>query len=149
MATIKSLSIEDRNLNKVTSIVSKRLTAYKDIDLTFSKKANGDVFKKVDAAAVKQSVKNIILGNYYEKPFLPYWGANLTGLLFELADDLFPSDIESRVRGALRTYEPRAEVLDVIADINPDYNYVNVFIRFKVVNTEETTELEVKLTRLR
>jgi phage baseplate assembly protein W len=149
MATLKSLSIEDRNLNQVTSIVSKKLTAYKDIDLTFSKKVNGDVFKKVDAAAVKQSVKNIILGNYYEKPFLPYWGANLTGLLFELGDDLFTSDIESRVRGALRTYEPRAEVLDVIADINPDNNYVNVFIRFKVVNTEETTELEVKLTRLR
>ena len=149
MATIKSLSVEDRSLNKITSIVSKRITSNKDIDLSFARKTNGDVFKKIDAAAVKQSVKNIILGNYHDKPFEPYWGANLRGLLFELADDLFPIDIENRVKNALKTYEPRAKVLDVIADINPDNNYINIYLRFKIVNTEETVDLQVKLTRLR
>lgn len=149
MATLKSLSVEDRNLNQVTSIITKRNNTYSDIDLTFAKKANGDVFKKIDAAAVKQSVKNIVLSNYYEKPFEPYWGANLTGLLFELADDLFSIDVENRIKEALETYEPRIKVLDIIADLNPDNNYVNAYLRFKIVNTQETVELEFKLTRLR
>ena len=149
MATLKSLSVEDRNLNQVTSIITKRNNTYSDIDLTFAKKANGDVFKKIDAAAVKQSVKNIVLSNYYEKPFEPYWGANLTGLLFELADDLFSIDIENRIKEALETYEPRIKVLDIIADLNPDNNYVNAYLRFKIVNTQEIVELEFKLTRLR
>ena len=57
MAT-RSFSIEDGNLQS-RSVVTTKQKIYKDLDLTFARAPNDDVYKKTDAAAVKQSVKNI------------------------------------------------------------------------------------------
>ena len=51
---IRSFAIEDGNINKKTLVVS-RARVYQDIDLAFAKKPGGDIYKKVDAAAVKQA----------------------------------------------------------------------------------------------
>ena len=79
----KVFSIEDGNLTKVP-LTSSVTRLYKDIDLTFAKKSSGDIFKKTDAAAVKQSVKNILMTNPTEKPFDPYFGGGLNEFLFTL-----------------------------------------------------------------
>ena len=47
----RAFSIEDRTLD--TSIISSRNVAYKDVDLSFTAKPAGDIYKKTDAAAVK------------------------------------------------------------------------------------------------
>ena len=62
---VRSFAIEDGNLNKATLVVS-RSRVYKDIDLSFAKRPYGDVYKKTDAAAVKQAVKNLLLTNSTE-----------------------------------------------------------------------------------
>ena len=62
MATTRVLSKEDGNLNSV-SIVTSRNRVYLDIDLLFDVNSNGEIFKKRDAAAVKQAVKNLIQTN--------------------------------------------------------------------------------------
>ena len=54
----RQLSIEDGNLS--SSILTSREKKYSDIDLLFDKKPSGDIYKKQEAAAVKQSVKNIV-----------------------------------------------------------------------------------------
>ena len=72
----KAFSIEDGNLS-IKPITTSQIRTYKDIDLTFENKTSGDIFKKTDAAAVKQSIKNILLTNKTERPFQPYFGANL------------------------------------------------------------------------
>ena len=59
MARVRSF--EDGNLN--STIRTSRLQNFSDIDLLFDKKPSGDIYKKTDAAAVKQSVKNIISTN--------------------------------------------------------------------------------------
>ena len=56
---VKAFSIEDGNLS--ASVVTTRSKKYTDIDLTFANRPSGDVYKKVDAAAVKQAVKNLLL----------------------------------------------------------------------------------------
>lgn len=119
------------------------------LNLTFDILVQGDIFKKGDAAAVKQAVKNLLLTNFYEKPFLPKFGGDLRSLLFDLADDDAGDDIEERVRSAIAIYEPRAEVLNVIAVVRPDRNSVNVTVEFKVINTEEIVIFTTVLTRLR
>jgi len=75
----RAFSIEDGNLGSKT-ILTSRAKSSKDIDLSFAKKGSGDVFKKEDAAAVKQAVKNLLLTNFSEKPFLPRFGGNLNSL---------------------------------------------------------------------
>lgn len=145
----KTLSIEDKNLQggvKITAVGQKR---YSDIDLSFMKKKNGDIFKKTDAAAVKQSVKNLLLTNYYEKPFQPYFGANIQGLLFELANDFIEDDVREEVRKAIETYEPRARLIDVAAEFNESQHSLDVRIVFQVVNTGEVVTIETEISRLR
>ena len=68
MAIRRVLSTEDGNLQKST-LISSRAVDYLDIDLTFAKRPSGDIYKKKDAAAVKQSIKNLLLTDFYEKPW--------------------------------------------------------------------------------
>ena len=65
-------SQEDGNLN-TAAIITSRKKVYKDIDLTFAVRTMGDVFKKTDAASVKQAVKNLLLTNQIEKKFKTYY----------------------------------------------------------------------------
>ena len=144
----KAFSIEDGNQNTLT-LVGARKRVYSDVDLTFAKRLDGDVFKKQNAAAVKQSVKNILMTNYTEKPFQPFFGGNLNDFLFELNDGIEEEDIEDRIETAIRTYEPRADVLDVKVISNPDNYDIRVTVSFKVVSTSEEVTLNLSLTRLR
>ena len=144
----KAFSIEDGNEQGLT-LVGARKRVYKDVDLTFAKRLDGDVFKKQNAAAVKQSVKNILMTNYTEKPFQPFFGGNLNDFLFELNDGIEDEEVEDRIEETLRTYEPRAEVLDVKVISNPDNNEISATVTFKVVSTSEVVTLNLSLTRLR
>ena len=100
-------STEDGNL-QTASILTSRIKTYSDIDLTFARKSNNDVFKKNDAAAVKQAVKNLLLTNFGDKPFEPFFGGNLNAFLFNLDTEFDNEDIEDAVAQALANHEPRA-----------------------------------------
>jgi phage baseplate assembly protein W len=146
MAT--KLSTEDANLG-VSTLIGTRTKLYKDIDLTFANKPSGEIFKKEDAAAVKQAVKNLMLTNYFEKPFQPRFGGNLREMLFDLADDDAEEDIEDRIKNAIGVFEPRARALNVTATATPDRNSIRVTVEFRVINTQETVTVTTVLARLR
>lgn len=143
-----SFAVEDKNLS-VSTILGTRNVQYKDIDLSFKNKTSGEIFKKQDAAAVKQAVKNLLLTNYGEKPFNPDFGGDLRSLLFELADNDLEEEIEERVIAAVNRYEPRVGALRVEAIVNPDRNTVYVTATFKIINTQEEVILSIPLARLR
>ena len=144
----KAFSIEDGNLSNVPLISSVTKT-YKDIDLSFTNRPSGDVYKKTDAAAVKQAIKNLLLTNKGEKPFQPYYGGNLNDFLFALSSEFDELDIKETVVNAITNYEPRALVRQVNVDVSPDFNSVNITVVFQVVSTNEVERVDVTLTRLR
>ena len=144
----RQFAVEDGNL-QTRSIVSSRTINYKDVDLTFVKKSNNDVFKKVDAAAVKQAVKNILLTNPGEKPFRPFYGAGLNRFLFELSEGFDDLEIQDAVVEAISRDEPRAALLGVKATMDPDNNSIRVRVAFRVLSTSTVEEISVDLTRLR
>lgn len=148
MAIRRVLSTEDGNLQKST-LISSRTVDYLDIDLTFNKRPSGDIYKKRDAAAVKQSVKNLLLTDFYEKPFQPFFGGNLRAMLFELADEDAEDEIEENIRNAINKYEPRAEILTVSVNVLPDQNDMRVSVHFKIISTQETVTFTTNLSRLR
>jgi phage baseplate assembly protein W len=149
MAISRALSIEDANLGSST-IVTSRSRTYRDIDLTFYNKPNtGDIYKKTDAAAVKQALINLMLSNAYEKPFDPDFGADLRSLLFELADDGIDEEIEKKIKRTAYIYEPRAEILKVQVNVDPDHNTANITTTFKVVNSIEVYSFTTVVSRLR
>ena len=140
----KVFSTEDGNQTSDIRITKDRV--YSDIDLTLeARPADGDIYKKLDAAAVKQSIKNILLTNFYEKPYRPTFGGNLGGLLFDLMDDTTGDAMVQQILDALKRYEPRAQVLQLDVDATPDYNDVTVRLEFRVIATGVVETLKVNL----
>lgn len=144
----KILSSEDNNLS--SSIVSTRPTPYKDLDLSLAlNTTTGDIYAKKDAAAVKQSIKTLLLTNKFEKPFKPRFGANLQSLLFDLSAGNNGNQIAERINKAIETFEPRARVVKIRAVATPSQNTVKVRIEFQVVNQKSTEIIETSVTRVR
>ena len=148
MATNRVLSREDGNLSKSALTVSRK-SEYKDIDLSFTAKPNGEIFTKKEAAAVKQSVKNLVLTNFFEKPFEPFFGGNVRALLFELANDDIEDDVRENIVRAINAYEPRAIIRAIDVNYQEQRNSISVTIEFQIVNTEEVVTFTTSLSRLR
>jgi len=144
----RAFAVEDKNLNQASIIVSRN-KLYRDINLSFTVNPSGEIYKKIDAGAVKQSIKNLILTNHFEKPFLPLYGGNLRDLLFELAHSSIGEEITSNITRAIESYEPRAKIVDIRVDNRADYNSIGVTVEFRIVNTEETVIFTTTLVRLR
>jgi len=144
----RAFSIEDGNIGNKT-INTARTSVYSDIDLTFAKKGSGDIFKKQHAAAVKQAVRNLLLTNFSEKPFLPRFGGDLNSMLFRLSTDIDDDQLEDDIIKAIESYEPRAKVLNINTIISPDSHEVKATVTFQVVSTQEQAFVEISLTRLR
>jgi len=145
----RAFAQEDGNLN-TASVKSSRVRQYIDIDLAFANKpSSGEIYKKTDAASVKQAVKTLVLTNKLEKPFRPDFGGDVRGLLFELADYGADDVVKEDIIDNIERYEPRAEVIDVVVNTQPDRNSISVNIKFRVVNTSEEVELTTSLARLR
>lgn len=144
----RAFSIEDGNLSTQSTLIASRKRAFSDIDLGFNARPNGDVYKKTDAASIKQSVKNLLLTNTGEKPFNTF-GGNLSDFLFELADADIEFDIRDQVIRAIENYEPRAQLLDLEVFPNIDRNEIRVKITFLVKNLDQVVTLETNITRLR
>ena len=147
MAT-RAFSIEDGNL-AIKSIRTTQKRTYKDIDLSFAKKTTGEIFKKTDAAAVKQAVKNVLLTSRLEKPFNPDFGAGLNRFLFDLNTTFDRFEVEDAIVSTLARTEPRARVIDIDSVILPDDYTVNITVKFRVLSTDTIEQVTVSLTRLR
>lgn len=144
----KAFALEDGNLN-TTRITSTKKVVYTDLDLFFSPKPSGDVYKKQDAAAVKQSVKNILMTNFMEKPFNNSFGGNLNSFLFELDTNVEADILRDQIFETVTLHEPRALMRDVFISLDPEKNTINVTVSFQVLNSVEPVSLELALTRLR
>lgn len=141
-------SQEDKDLNKV-SIVTTRKRVYKDIDLSFNIRSTGDILKKTEAAAVKQSVRTLLFTNRFEKPFLPNFGCDLTTMLFELADNKTGGRIIEKIKESIETYEPRAIVRSVQVALSDNQNALNIAMIFQIKNTDQVVTFETTVSRLR
>ena len=141
----KIFSTEDGNLNSSIRVVKERV--YSDLDLTFASNTigNKDIYRKTDAAAVKQSIKTLLLTNRNEKPYRPEFGGNLSGLLFSLADADTGSEIASRIKKAIARYEPRVEILGLKVTSTPDFNSINVRLEFRVISTNVVDVIDLKI----
>jgi phage baseplate assembly protein W len=145
----KVLSTEDQDLSG-KSIRTTRNRVYKDIDLSLAKNTTtNDIFKKTDAAAVKQAIMNLIQTGRFEKPFRPSFGANIANQLFELSVDETAIDLENQIKTSIERYEPRAKVRQLTVISNTDRNTMSVFLEFQVLNTSEIVSFETSLSRLR
>ena len=123
--------------------------AYSDLDLFFTAHPiTGDVTRKLDTDAIKRSVKNIVLTNYYERPFKPSLAGGVRNLLFELDTDARLSRARRNLQNTLSTLEPR--ITDVQCDFfKTDNNAMQVVIHYKIRNGMPNQEVEFTVRRTR
>jgi len=130
-----------------------RKSVYKDLDFNFSKLAlTNDVGSKTDTNAIKQSVVNLVMTNFGERPFHPEIGSDVTSLLFEPGGSLTNSIIEDAIQNVLENFEPRIQVISVRVDDTPqniDENRIFVRIVYNFLEKNETDSFDVVLERLR
>ena len=131
--------------------ISRNVRQYKDLDLFFDKKnVSKDITKITDIAAVKRSIRNLVLTNHYEKPFHPEIGSGVRDMLFEPMSALTAHVLTRKIEDVIENFEPRAKIIGVLAQPNLDRNEYRVTINFFVLNAPtELVDLTLFLERLR
>lgn len=130
--------------------LTKRPTLYTDFkkDLRLSP-ISQDITLLKDEEAVKDSIKNLLLTDPGERPMQPFLGAGIRALLFENITPGTLKLIEQKVKTTINNYEPRAELIDVLASSTIDDNAVSIRVTFYIKNANQPIELDVILERIR
>jgi phage baseplate assembly protein W len=130
--------------------MAKVTNQFADLDLNFAQNpVSRDVNVLQDEAAIKRSLRNLILTNTYERPFRPDIKGNVTAHLFENFTEITEIRLEKGIRDAITSFEPRVVLQDVVINSEPDLNRFSVSIAFQIRNTQKTAEVQFYLERLR
>jgi|694.fasta_scaffold01724_14 phage baseplate assembly protein W len=131
----------------MTSNVSR---TYADLDLNFgANPVTKDVNRKVGDRAIVTAVKNLILLNYFEKPFNPSIGSNVRRLLFEPMTAETGILLQKEIELTIANYEPRVKLRNVYVQSDYDNQGYNITIEFFIVNRLEPVTVSIFLERLR
>ena len=108
--------------------------SFRDFSLTFEKNAvTNDILSLKHEAAIKESVKNIVLYNFYEKPFDPFFGGNIIGLLFENSTPTMVLEVKNSIDQSIEIHEPRVTAVSVTVQFEEDRNELNCKIQYLIL----------------
>ena len=130
--------------------MARNTRIFSDLDLNFTAHpVTGDITRRYDDNAIKQSVKNLLLTRNFERPFHSEIGSPIRQLLFDNPGPLFNVMLKRAVIDVINNFEPRVNIIDVRVDDYSDANEVYVTLEFTIVNTERPLTLDLALERTR
>lgn len=138
------------NVQKVT-----RRNDYSDLDLDFlPHPTTKDVVKKTGIDAIKRSVRNLVLTNFYDRKFRHGIGSNATKILFDNINPFTATFLKNAIVEVITNFEPRVKLSSdenngVIVSVDPDNNGYVVRISFSIVNRGEPAVISLFLERIR
>lgn len=120
---------------------------YTDIDLTLRKDARSDVRKKVNADAINQHLKLLILTEQDEIPFLNNISADVRNLLFQPYSEHIKNTLNDVIENIVRQYEQRI----TISEISNEFygNDLTVTINYIINQTRVVGQFRTILKRVR
>jgi phage baseplate assembly protein W len=125
------------------------MARYIDIDLNFIRHPmTHDIVKKYDEDAIKQSVKNLVLTNFYDK-WNPDVGSNVSNLLFEPMTPVTTTSIHRSIEQTILNFEPRVEIININVTPNFENHQYDIQINFNIVNVENPIIVSFTLTQVR
>ena len=123
---------------------------YSDIDLTFNRSpVTNDIALRYDDQSVIASVRNLLLTNFYERPFQPSLGSNIDAILFEQSDGITSNILENEIRNVIKNFEPRVTINQIIIQPDSDNNSFNLTMSFFIGNNTTPTTVNMLLQRSR
>ena len=144
-----SVAISDYNSLPPANVAARKIYADLDLRGSFVHPARRDVIAVLDIDAVKNSVRNLVLTNFYEAPFQPFRGSNVRALLFENADTYTAMAIQREITRVIYEYEPRVNRVAVAVVDQSDINSYSITINFNVISLNTTGIVNFYLERLR
>lgn len=130
--------------------MARNTRTFSDLDLNFTAHPlTGDIARKYDDEAIKQSVRNLILTNNYERPFHSEIGSQIRGLLFEPVTPMLNILLKRAIIDTITNFEPRVRLIDVLVRFSPDNNDVYISIQYMIVNTTRPIQIDLVLKRTR
>jgi len=139
----------DYVVNEGKTVAKKDL--YSDLNLQFTPHPiTGDVTRKTDTDAVRRSVRNIVMTNYYERPFKPGFGGNLIGLLFNLDTERGLEKVSEKLTKTIETFEPRVKNVTIrVNNEGMNTNTLELTIFYNIINGSRNQELSLTVSRAR
>lgn len=123
---------------------------YTDLDLDFiPNPATGDINILSGNAAIKRSIRNLVMTNYYERKFQSSIGSDVTALLFDLATPLTSIYLQNAIASVITNFEPRVQLNEVIVQDDSDNNGYNVTINYTILNRNLPVISSIFLERIR
>ena len=136
--------------NYKKSSLDSRSKQWRDLDLSLVlHPIRKDIIPLKDDRAIRNAVKNLLLTNFYERPFNHSIGANLRALLFEPADAITRMAIKDNIERTLTEHEPRIKILDINVQDLRDENAYSIFVSFLIKEFDREEDVEIVLRRIR
>lgn len=128
---------------------------YSDLDLDFlAHPTTKDIMRKTGVDAIKRSLRNLILTNFYDRPFRSNIGSNAQKLLFDNINPLTANFLKDAIVEVITNFEPRVSLVNdnyqgVQVNISEDNNGYDVIISFIIINRGEPATITLFLERIR
>ena len=139
----------------ITGDISKaqvvaRKKQHRDLDLSLKiHPIRKDIIPLKDDNAIKNALKNLLVSNFYDRPFSRDKGANLKGLLFEPADIVTRITMRKNLETVIRKYEPRVFIRSIVINDDPDTNSYRINVNFKIKENDTDESVSIVLRRLK
>lgn len=128
----------------------KNYSGYSDLDLTFRPHpAKKDLMISTGEIAVTRALKNLLLTNYYEKPFQPNYGSNIRKLLFEPMSPITSTALSNEVEFVIKNFDHRIRLISVDVQGLYEQNAYQITITFYIENLVQPFTADFILSRLR
>ena len=136
------------DLTKARVVARKK--GFRDLDLSLKiHPIRKDVIALKDDNAIKNAVRNLLVSNFFERPFQPSLGANLRGLLFEPMGGITKMNLKENIQRVLVRHEKRIEVLNIAIKEDIEGNSYHATVEFRIKETDTVNDVEIVLRRLR
>tara|TARA_B000000557_G_scaffold258857_1_gene253868 strand:+ start:20 stop:433 length:414 start_codon:yes stop_codon:yes gene_type:complete len=121
---------------------------FKDLAISFKANPNtGDFGVVKNENAIKQSVRNLILTMFGERPFQPSIGSRVKMLLFEPWDPFAIDTIKSEIFNVIKRLEPRVRCTGVGLRDESDINSVHISIDYIIVGQQQVQNIDFLLEK--
>ena len=129
--------IAERNLSR----------QFRDLSIGMKNNPNTEDFSVVkNENAIKQSIKNLVLTGFGERPFQPTKGSRLRQMLFENFDVFMSEELKEEILNVVARFEPRVVVNEVRLEVD-DTNNLEVEVDYTIIGETLTQTVDFLLER--
>lgn len=120
--------------------MNRDIIAYSDVMLDFiPHPLTGNVYPRLNAEALKQSIYILLSINIFEVPFNGTIGSDVQRYLFELFNAVTQSSLIKRIEWLIGTFETRIKVknIEIIQNKSEDGIVVTITFKIKALNIDD------------